>query len=83
MTQCVSLYHNIKTSKYMETIMKKKPKSNATRQYTVGLEKTLRGPMMKALAMEIENSGEYLSINSLASQLIRIGLKKKYPEIVI
>lgn len=75
------LYHNIITTrhhKYMEMVTNKK--QSTPKQYTVGVDKELRPALMKAIALEIGKTGNRLSVNMLASKLVRAGLKSLYPE---
>lgn len=61
--------------------MNAKSKSNHQGRFTIQPDKDLRPCILQIIAKEMTESGNVKSINTVASELIKEGLKAKYPAI--
>ena len=61
--------------------MNAKTKSTNPSRFTIQPDQGLRPCILQIIAKEMTESGNHMSINAVASELIREGLKAKYPSI--
>ena len=62
--------------------MNAKTKSNSPSRFTIQpTDQGLRNCILQIIAKEMTEKGNHLSINAVASDLLREGLKAKYPAI--